>query len=320
MKKVLFLISCLWISSCLTYCSDPQKVNIYIAKYKGDKTCAISYTFDDGMKEHFTIAAPKLEASGFRGTFWINGSTVNGDVVADTAKLSWAELREMQGNGHEVSNHTWSHQKLTKISLEEARVEIVKNDSIIFANIGVYPRTFCYPYNSHNRDILQMASENRVGTRTEQFAIGTKTTADDLSRRVNDLLESKGWGVAMLHGINYGYDALPDPAVFWEHLRKVKEQDDRIWVGTFREIAAYSQERDQIKLKVNEKKKRLEVVPELSLDKKIFTQPLTAVVEKEGMNRITVKQGKMKLDVRLMQGKAIFDFDPYGGTVQIVID
>lgn len=35
--------------------------NVYIAKYKQDKACAISYTFDDGLAEHYTLVAPQLE-------------------------------------------------------------------------------------------------------------------------------------------------------------------------------------------------------------------------------------------------------------------
>ena len=34
---------------------------VYVAKYKQDKTCAITYTFDDGLAEHSTVAAPELE-------------------------------------------------------------------------------------------------------------------------------------------------------------------------------------------------------------------------------------------------------------------
>lgn len=44
---------------------------VYVAKYKQDKTCAITYTFDDGLAEHSTVAAPNWksvaleEPSGF---------------------------------------------------------------------------------------------------------------------------------------------------------------------------------------------------------------------------------------------------------------
>ena len=34
---------------------------VYVAKYKQDKTCAITYTFDDGLAEHSTVAAPEAK-------------------------------------------------------------------------------------------------------------------------------------------------------------------------------------------------------------------------------------------------------------------
>ena len=54
----------------MVYAIEPR---VYVAKYKGDKACAISYTFDDGLAEHYTLVAPQLERRGFRGTFFING-------------------------------------------------------------------------------------------------------------------------------------------------------------------------------------------------------------------------------------------------------
>lgn len=53
--------------------------NVQIARYKQDKACAISYTFDDGLAEHYTLLVPQLEKRGFRGTFWICGSNINKD-------------------------------------------------------------------------------------------------------------------------------------------------------------------------------------------------------------------------------------------------
>ena len=32
--------------------------NVQIARYKQDKACAISYTFDDGLAEHYTSCSP----------------------------------------------------------------------------------------------------------------------------------------------------------------------------------------------------------------------------------------------------------------------
>ena len=63
--------------------------NVQIARYKQDKASAISYTFDDGLAEHYTLLVPQLEKRGFRGTFWVCGSNINKDNenITDTKWL-----------------------------------------------------------------------------------------------------------------------------------------------------------------------------------------------------------------------------------------
>lgn len=63
-----------------------------------------------------------------------------------------------------------------RLTLEQVKSEIEKNDSAIFANIGVMPVTYCYPYNYKTDEIVALASKNRVGTRTKQISIGGKST------------------------------------------------------------------------------------------------------------------------------------------------
>lgn len=57
--------------------------------------------------------------------------------------------------------------------------------------------------------------------------------------------KNEEWGVAMTHGINYGYDAFKSPDLFWEHLDEVKSLSDKIWIATFRQVASYIKEREK---------------------------------------------------------------------------
>ena len=318
MKNIVYLFCCSILLSSYTV-SGEKEHKVRVAKYKGDKLCAISYTFDDGLKEHYTVAAPELEKRGFRGTFWINGIKINEDNnhIVDTTRMSWPELKEMTGSGHEISNHGWSHANLNRITLDEVKVEIGKNDSIILEKIGVPSRTFCYPYNASNEDVVRLASLNRVGTRTKQYSVGSKSTPENLEKRVSNLIETRDWGVAMTHGISYGYDAFKNPNILWDHFDKVKAQEDLIWVGTFREVAAYIKECEDIKLKVTEKKKGLIVTPQLTLDKELFNEPLTLIIEQENIRKVSVKQGKKEIAVNRLADKIVFDFDPHGGAISI---
>jgi len=318
MKKFsLFILSLLF---CTGYMSGADW-NVYVARYKQDKACAISYTFDDGLAEHYTLVAPQLEKRGFRGTFWICGSNINKDNrnITDTTRMTWPQLKEMSDKGHEISNHGWAHKNFARFPIEEIKEDILKNDSAIFANTGVMPRTFCYPNNNKKAEGRRIAVQNRVGTRTHQRSIGSKSTLQDLEKWMNTLIETNDWGVGMTHGLTYGYDAFRNPQRLWDHWDQVKARENEIWVGTFREVASYIREREETKLDVVNKKNTLLITPELKLDQKLFVEPLTMVITGKDIKKVTVKQGKRKLPVQVTGDKVLFDFDPYGDVIKVTL-
>ncbi len=287
-----------------------------IAKYRSDKKCAISYTFDDGLKEHATLVAPYLEKLGFRGTFWINGKPID-ENDAEKPRVSWAQVKKMARKGHEISNHGWSHKKLPRLTIPEIEREIAKNDSAILLHTGILPLTFCYPYNSKNDTVLRIASKNRIDTRTKQFAIGEQSADSKLDNKLAELIKNQSWGVAMTHGITYGYDHFTNPDIFWNHLQKVKKMEDDIWVGTFREVAAYQKEFESITYTITKTKNGFTVTPTLTLDKKLFNENLTAVIETRNLKKLKVSQGRKRLKFEKYPDKVLFDFDPFMGTVNV---
>ena len=318
MKTFLITLLCVFFYSGFSSGAD---WNVSVAKYRHDKVCAISYTFDDGLAEHYTLAAPQLEQRGFRGTFFINGSKVNKDErhIKDTTRVTWPQLKEMAEKGHEISNHGWAHRNFAKFPFEVLKEDILKTDSAIYAHVGVMPRTYAYPNNTKQGEAMAFVARNRVGTRLKQRSVGSKRTARDLEKWMETLIKTGDWGVGMTHGLTYGYDAFGNPQRLWEHWEQVKANEDKIWVGTFHEVVSYLKEREAIRLTVTEKKNKLHVVPELPLDKELFTEPLTMVVEGGTMKKVSARQGKKKLSVQLRSDKAFFDFDPFGDEIIVTI-
>lgn len=294
--------------------------SIYIARYENDKVCAISYTFDDGLREHYTVVTPRLNQLGFKGTFVINGSKINSNNnLNDTTRMSWNELKEMAAFGHEISNHGWAHKNLGKFPIEVIKEDILKNDSAIFANIGIMPRTFAYPNNTKTPEGVAFASLNRVGTRTFQRSLGGHSNTAELEKWVANLIAKKEWGVTMTHGITYGYDYMQNPGILWEHLKMVKSLEDKIWVGTFRQVSSYLKERDSTKLQLTKQSKGHYLIEvSCKLDPKLFQEPLTAVVDIDGADKATVWQGRKKLKADISSRKLVFNFDPFGEEIKIV--
>ena len=314
MKKLIIMATLAAAAGCS---ADITPEDVKVADYKDGKECAVSLTFDDSMKEHYTIVAPELEKRGFRGTFWMVGSWMPAVAEADTTHFTWAEAKEMSDRGHEMSNHTWSHPYLTMLSDEELFNEIKKNDEAILANIGKPSTTFCFPYNAFNEKVVAAAMEGRIGARLKEFWLGGQHSPKEyLQKQVEDALASGSWIAGMTHGINYGYDCYTDPTEFTDFLDYLKSLESRIWVGTFRDVAAYTAVAKDVKLTVEPAEKGVTVTPVTTLDKTLYEIPLTMTVNTDG-KKIKAEQDGNPLEITYSGDNAYLTFCPFGGPVTI---
>lgn len=314
MKKLIIMATLAAAAGCS---ADITPEDVKVADYKDGKECAVSLTFDDSMKEHYTIVAPELEKRGFRGTFWMVGSWMPAVAEADTTHFTWAEAKEMSDRGHEMSNHSWSHQYMTMLSDEELLNEIKKNDEAILANIGKPSTTFCFPYNAFNDKVIAAAMEGRIGARLKEFWLGGQHSPKEyLQKQVEDALASGSWIAGMTHGINYGYDCYTDPTEFTDFLDYLKSLESRIWVGTFRDVAAYTAVAKDVTLTVEPAEKGVTVTPVTTLDKTLYEIPLTMTVNTDG-KKIKAEQDGNQLEITYSGDNAYLTFCPFGGPVTI---
>ena len=239
------------------------------------------------------------------------------DPQAATTHFTWTEAKEMSDTGHEMSNHSWSHPYLTMISEEELIEQIRKNDEAILENIGKPSTTFCFPYNAFNEKVLEKVMTGRIGARLKEFWLGGQHSPKEyLTKTVEDALAAGSWITGMTHGINYGYDCYTDPTEFTDFLDYLKSLEERIWVGTFRDVAAYTAVAKDVKLTVAPAEKGITVTPATTLDKTLYETPLTMEVTTGG-KKIKAEQDGKQLEVTYSGDKAYFSFCPFGGTVAI---
>lgn len=315
MKK--FILSTAAAVMAMSCASDIDMNEIKISSYKDGKDCAVSLTFDDGMKEHYTIVAPELEKRGWRGTFWLCCAWIHDDPQTDTTHITWQEAVEMARNGHEMSNHSWSHPNLTQLPAEEALKEIRLNDEAIEKHIGIKPLTFCFPYNSYNDEAVAMAMEGRIGARLKEFWLGGQhSPMDYLHKQIEDAIAAGSWIAGMTHGINYGYDCYEDPSEFTAFLDYLKSMEDKVWVGTFREVAAYTKAAAGTTLSFKERGRKVIIEPSTDLDPELYGGLLTMEMPCTDMG-IQAQQDKKDLAVTSKDGKAYFSFNPFGGEITV---
>lgn len=314
MKKFLIVTT---MAAAIGCTADLTTEDIKVADYKDGKECAVSLTFDDSMKEHYTIVAPELEKRGFRGTFWMCGGWMPAEPQYDTTHFTWAEAKEMSDKGHEMSNHSWSHPNMTTLSEDELKEQIRKNDEAILANLGKPSTTFCFPYNAYNDAVLAEVMKGRIGARLKEFWLGGQHSPKEyLQKQIEDALAAGSWIVGMTHGINYGYDCYEDASEFTDFLDYLKSLEDRIWIGTFRDVAAYTAVAKGISLDISKDGKEITVVPATNLDRTLYETPLTLEVNTDG-KKIKAQQDGKALEASYRNGKAYITFCPFGGAVTL---
>ncbi|MEH7082369.1 polysaccharide deacetylase family protein [Neobacillus drentensis] len=112
---------------------------------------AVAITFDDGPNPIYTPQVLEIfsESVG-KATFFMIGEQMkkNPEVVKQVAAL-----------GHEIGNHTFTHPKLSLLSIAECLEEIEQNEKLIEELAGQKPVVFRPPYFDYNQDTVSLLNQ-----------------------------------------------------------------------------------------------------------------------------------------------------------------
>jgi len=278
--------------------------SVSIARYWGGREAAVSYTFDDGLEDQFTLAFPELKKRGLRATFAIVGSKVGGKIRSSqdraegtdgTPVMTWQMIRELSENGQEIGSHGWEHRAVTRLSEAALRHELEANDSAIEVHTGQRPLSFFYPGNAKSDEMVAFCERGRVGSRTFQTSIGSKRDSVWLRRWVDGLMARGEWGT------------------HWDYVCSLQ---DSLWIAPFGEVSAYVKERDNVSLTVEQGERRLVVRLVTDLSPQLFRQPLTLQADVPLTARAF--QNGRPLAVSRYKDRLLTDVDIHGGEVLIV--
>ena len=107
----------------------------------------IALTFDDGPSAAWTPALlDGLKERGVKATFFLIGE--NADKNPEIVK-------RMAGEGHLIGNHTYHHVELTKVSENEARLELADTSAVIARITGKEPEYMRPPFGAWQRKLEQ---------------------------------------------------------------------------------------------------------------------------------------------------------------------
>lgn len=217
--------------------------------FPNNKRAAISFTFDDGSREHFDVVVPLLNEFGFKGTFFvIAGLTreqISDPLVANRqcdwwAEVSWQEWRNAANQGHEIGNHSLTHPVLTHLrEPHQMNGEIVESARLIEEKIGQWPASFAYPYNKSSSAVRQLVLQHHHAVREDRIRYGGPSfTLAKANRHVDRAIDKGLWIVPMVHGIGRGFDPL-DADILRQHLQHIKDREAEVLVDTFGVVSAW---------------------------------------------------------------------------------
>lgn len=117
--------------------------------FAGKNVCAASdvrlaaLTFDDGPSDHAELFMNTLDKYGAKGTFFVRGKNASGHAGVD---VHTASLSRMVSEGHEIANHTYSHELgFEYFSQAQVNNELDRVNKYIFSAYGHKVRVLVRP-------------------------------------------------------------------------------------------------------------------------------------------------------------------------------
>lgn len=178
----------------------------------------VSITFDDGWQSSYDNALPLLNRYGFKGTFYVNPSSI------ETPNFMTAEeLAKLRDSGHEIAAHGYSHDDMTTIS--SSRIDFQLHEGRDYLKQAGFPtEDFAVPYGNQDAEVQLYARKYYKTLRTTDTGVNTKqnfdpyslkvlylensTKLDSLEAALSDVRQSNGWLVLVYHRIGPAHTLL----------------------------------------------------------------------------------------------------------------
>jgi peptidoglycan/xylan/chitin deacetylase (PgdA/CDA1 family) len=152
----------------------------------------VALTFDDGFRNVWEHALEPLAANGFTATQFLVANFIGrlnqwevreGEVQEHL--MDAVQVRDWIKAGHRIGSHSLSHPYLARLSIRDAREEIVTSKKKLEDTFGVAVDDFCYPYGNWNNTVRQLVID--AGYRTAcsaDYGINTSSVSPFSLRRI----------------------------------------------------------------------------------------------------------------------------------------
>jgi peptidoglycan/xylan/chitin deacetylase (PgdA/CDA1 family) len=108
-------------------------------------------TFDDGEQSQYRNAAQLLKEHGISATYFVTP----GLVGTEPKFLSWADLKDLQAQGHSVQSHGHTHRFLTTCSSAELVDEVNRPKQMLEDKLGAAVEEISVPGGRWNERVIE---------------------------------------------------------------------------------------------------------------------------------------------------------------------
>jgi hypothetical protein len=307
-----------------------------VGTWPGFCTAAVSYTFDDGSPNQFAKAIPMFNEFGYQLTLF----TVTG--TSFSWPPDWTALQNAASQGHEIASHTVTHTSLGGMNDSLQTMELKDSQYDIDAHItGQRCITLAYPFCVAGKKSLcaqyyiaaRICSGSIVPPSPGDFMnissiicgeLGSVKTTKNFINIASTAVNSKGWCVFLIHGIDSdgGWSSLPSDTLR-KSLEYLNANRDKFWVSTFGNVACYIKERNAVSVTESSfQDSSITVQVTDTLDNAIYNHPVTLRRPLlQGWPSAVVSQNGRSVDVKIVDINSIqyiqFDAVPDSGDVVI---
>lgn len=238
----------------------------YETEFPEGKRGGLVFTFDDGTVDQYEVAAPVLERYGLRAIF-----NIIPERIGKPNYMTWEQLRDLVRRGHELGNHSLSHQQLNRLAetggVECVRAQIVGAHRMILENTGYDAKVFCFPYNASGPVSEKILKENGFSAiRYRMDNWGGRFGAKEAAAVAEKVVKEGVCRYILMHGVRPGggWAPLNDPAQFEEIVKALTEQE-ALWLPTYSESVARREGWQRRNARLKHETPRLETAVRLAI-------------------------------------------------------
>lgn len=127
----------------------------------------VGITFDDGYQNNLFNAASILTSLNFTATCYIVSEAIGTsnswdkiNSITQRPLMTEGEIKKWLDLGMDIGGHTKTHADLTRVSIDEAKEEIIFCKEKLEEMFNILVEDFCYPYGRFNEQLTSIVEKS----------------------------------------------------------------------------------------------------------------------------------------------------------------